>query len=366
MDVITQCVLGASAGQAMLGRKLPRSAWLAGLLGGFLPDADVFIKPAGDPLGGLLWHRHFTHGVGFIPVGALIAVIPFLFFASGRRAFGPLYLAALAGIATHGVLDACTSYGTVLWWPISERRVSLDLIGIIDPLVTLPLLVTVVWSVWLSWCARHDLRHPAPLRASPTRWRTVALVGFLWAWGYIFLIGGLMHWRASNAQAALAAQRGHAERVERPRVMPQPLTLALWRSVYIVDGEVWSDSIRTVPWRESQAIKGRPLPLLTAAQAAAIEPAMSPQMRRAIEGFFWFTDGYVSADPSDPCFLGDMRYGVDPSAFSTMWGVRVVDSFVPGSPSVFTSGGGRADRSAVLWRQLIGSDPRLAPVEHAR
>ncbi|HZW06758.1 MAG TPA: metal-dependent hydrolase, partial [Phycisphaerales bacterium] len=322
MDVVTQCVLGASAAQTFLGRRLPRSAWLAGLLGGYVPDADIFIRPAGDPMGGLLWHRHFTHGVGFMPVGAAIAVLPFLLFPAGRRALGWLYLAALAGIATHAPLDACTSFGTCLWWPFSSARVSWDLIGIIDPLVTLPLLVTVAWSAVISWRRRHDLERPAPLAERPTRWRTVAGAGFVWAWFYIFAVGGVMHARAAGAAEELARARGH-DGAHGLRAMPQPASLLLWRTVYIHDGKVWSDAAHTLPLRPVRVIAGEPQPLLTESAAMARAAALSDRTRGAVAGYYWFTDGYVSPSPDDPSFLGDMRYGIDPQRFSAMWGLRL-------------------------------------------
>jgi inner membrane protein len=364
MDVITQCVLGASAGQAFLGRRLPRSAWLAGAIGGYIPDADIFIRPAEDPLRGWLWHRHFTHGVGFIPVGALIATLPFLLFPAGRRAFGWLYLAALAGIATHAPLDACTSFGTCLWWPFTEKRVSLDLIGIIDPLVTLPLLVTVVWSAVLSWRRRHDLERPAPLAERPTRWRKVALFGFAWAWLYIFIGGGLMNARAAAAIGELARRRGH-ENVEGLRLMPQPLSLLLWRSVYIHDGQVWSDAVHTLPLRPVRVISGNPQPLVTVEAALARAGAISDVQRRAVTGFYWFADGYVSADPQNPAFLGDMRYGIDPERFSCMWGLRVPVVGEPDNTALLGRPGSRVDRTTLLWDQLILRDPRWVSVDDA-
>lgn len=364
MDVITQCVLGASAGQAFVGRRLPRSAWLAGAIGGYLPDADIFIRPAGDPLGGLLWHRHFTHGVGFIPVGALIASLPFVLFASGRRSYGWVYLAALLGIATHGPLDSCTSYGTCLWWPFSTERVSWDLVGIIDPLVTLPLLVTVVWSVVLTWRRRHDLERPAPLAHRPTRWRTVGLCGFAWAWVYILIIGGLMNAWATSSVRELARVRGHVS-MEGLRAMPQPASLLLWRSVYIYDGRVWSDAVHTLPLSGARVITGNPSPLVSVGALLSGAGSLSDVQRRAVEGFFWFTDGYVSADPERPSFLGDMRYGIDPQRFSCMWGLRVPVAGEPDAEPLFGRPTSRGDRLGLLWDQLILRDPRWERLDEA-
>ncbi|MDB2316436.1 metal-dependent hydrolase, partial [Luminiphilus sp.] len=35
-----------------------------------------------------------------------------------------VWLVALVGYATHGLLDACTTYGTMLLWPFSDARIA--------------------------------------------------------------------------------------------------------------------------------------------------------------------------------------------------------------------------------------------------
>ena len=50
--------------------------------------------------------------------------------------FKQIYLFSFLGYFSHGLLDACTSYGTVLFWPLSNQRVGLNIISIIDPLFT--------------------------------------------------------------------------------------------------------------------------------------------------------------------------------------------------------------------------------------
>ena len=43
MDSITQIVLGAACGEAILGKKIGNRALLFGAIGGTIPDLDVFI-----------------------------------------------------------------------------------------------------------------------------------------------------------------------------------------------------------------------------------------------------------------------------------------------------------------------------------
>ena len=87
-----------------------------------------------------------THSLIFIPIGSLICALVFyyLFARRWQISFKLTYLFCLLGYATHGLLDACTSYGTQLLWPFSTERISWNTISIVDPLFTLPLFVLVI------------------------------------------------------------------------------------------------------------------------------------------------------------------------------------------------------------------------------
>ena len=114
---------------------------LIGFLAGLAPDLDVFIGSSTDPILFLEFHRQFTHSLIFIPFGSLLVAL--LIFPLVKRSmnFKTVYLASLLGYATHGLLDACTSYGTQLFWPFSNERVTWNNISIIDPLFTIPALI---------------------------------------------------------------------------------------------------------------------------------------------------------------------------------------------------------------------------------
>jgi inner membrane protein len=93
------------------------------------------------------YHRHFTHALAFIPVGGVLAASPWLLQQRHRPDWRPLLVAGTLGYATHGVLDACTNYGTHLLWPFSPVRVAWHWITTIGPLLTLILLVGLVFAV---------------------------------------------------------------------------------------------------------------------------------------------------------------------------------------------------------------------------
>jgi inner membrane protein len=144
MDPVTHAALGAAIGEITLGRKIGRKAMLWGAAAATLPDLDILLAPLEDDITFLTHHRGFTHCLLFVLVlGPILGWLVGRWHA--RRPAGTtswnwtaLFLACLS---THVLLDACTTYGTPLLLPLSEYRVALSNIFIVDPLFTLPLLV---------------------------------------------------------------------------------------------------------------------------------------------------------------------------------------------------------------------------------
>ena len=146
MDPISQGALGAVAGASCADRTTVRKAVAVGGAAGMLADADIFISSASDPLLIIEYHRHFSHSLVFIPLGALLCAGVFWLLTAKRwqLSFRQLYLFSLAGYSTSGLLDACTSYGTHLLWPFSDARTAWSIISIIDPIFTVMLLIAIV------------------------------------------------------------------------------------------------------------------------------------------------------------------------------------------------------------------------------
>ncbi|MBM3854964.1 MAG: metal-dependent hydrolase, partial [Verrucomicrobia bacterium] len=67
VDPVSHVLLGASLGYAALGRRLGRTAAAVGGLAALVPDADIFIRSASDPLLAIEMHRGFTHALVFVP-----------------------------------------------------------------------------------------------------------------------------------------------------------------------------------------------------------------------------------------------------------------------------------------------------------
>ncbi|MDX1734798.1 MAG: metal-dependent hydrolase, partial [Halioglobus sp.] len=191
MDPLTQGALGASLPQASGAGRNAAHAGVLGFLAGMAADLDVLIRSSTDPLLFLEYHRQFTHSLVFIPVGGLICALVLHALIGRRRGlrFQQSWLFCTLGYATHALLDSCTTYGTMLFWPFSDVRIAWNTISIIDPLFTLPLLAGVVLSA----------------RRKQVRYVRVALV---WALAYM----GLGLWQRDSAVdmgLELAAARGH-------------------------------------------------------------------------------------------------------------------------------------------------------------
>ena len=205
MDPVSQAVLGASAAQSGAGTRQIRVAAVVGILGGMAPDLDVLIRSPSDPLLFLEYHRHFTHALAFIPVGSLlVAAFAYGLFARRHLTFRRTWLYAALGYATHGLLDACTTYGTQLLWPFSDARIAWNLGSVIDPLFTVPVLVLGLLSV---------LRRSAGM----------AQLALAWAIAYP-LLGLVQRERAEAVGLAEALARGHTPL----RLEAKPMFSTVW------------------------------------------------------------------------------------------------------------------------------------------
>ena len=299
MDLVTQGVIGAAAAQAVLGPRLRARAWMLGAIGGLLPDADVFIRSAADPLLAIEYHRQFTHSFVFVPAAGLIAALPWLASRRGREQWRGVVTAATVGAATHGLLDTCTTYGTQLFWPFATTRVAWDWISIVDPIFTLPLLIGTIIAI------RRRTRRPAA-------------IAFAIALAYIGL-GAVQHARALDVQEAIAGARGHT--IARGEAFPTIANNIVWRSLYRAGDTLHADRIR-VPWFGGATwTPGARVRRMLQSDLSAAERA-SPRIVEDFGRFAWFSSDWIARAPGDTTVIGDVRYSLRTGAFDPIWGVR--------------------------------------------
>lgn len=304
MDPISQGALGAGFAQTQARGPVLVTAGLLGAMSGMAPDLDVLIQSSTDPLLFLEYHRQFTHALVFIPIGALLCALVGYYFARRRLSFAQTYLFCFLGYATHALLDACTSYGTQLFWPFSNQRFDWSNVSVVDPLFTLPLLVAVV----LAARRQH-------------RW--IAVLGLCWALSYLGL-GVVQRERAETVAQTLADERGLS--LLSLEVKPSFASLLLWRSIAETSSHYYVDGIR-LGWEEVVFPGDRLTKLDVGSQFPWLDP--TTQQAEDLRRFAWFSQGYLALHPVDANTLVDARYSMLPNGLESLWQVTLKPDIAP-------------------------------------
>lgn len=283
MDSITQAVLGASIQGALLGRWQGRKALLYGAMLATVPDLDVIME-YGDAVANMTYHRGFSHSL-FVLSG-LALLLTWL-----ARRFRPhpgysaqrLLLTLWLVLVTHPLLDAFTSYGTQLFWPLTPTPTAWSSLFIIDPLYTVPLIAAVVISLFTG-LREQSWRVPAVALALSTLYVGFSLAGKFMA--------------EQRVEQELARQGIQAERLF---VTPTPFNTLLWR-VIVLDGEDYHEAL--VGWLDDDTPHLQRLPRGTHLREQLAGSAMHERLD-------WFTGGVLRYDQvGDHLIVTDLRLGM--------------------------------------------------------
>ncbi|HET9333580.1 MAG TPA: metal-dependent hydrolase [Gemmatimonadota bacterium] len=250
MDNISHSLAGWALSRAA-GPERPRGTTLGLVLASNLPDIDIVLQ-ARSGATYLLFHRGVTHslvGLALLPLALAAA----LWWGYGRRTeFRWLALVCACGVALHILYDVVTPWGTLLLYPFSADRYSLDWLFIVD-LVTWALPVAGLVASW-AW--------PTRARAVTVAWLVALLV---YAAG-----AGLVHRGA--VVTVIDAERSAGRAVAEAFVFPRP----------------------GAPWRWSgvaAAPRSTPEPRVSVYRISGIPPAVAP-VGRIERGF---DDPWVAA-----------------------------------------------------------------------
>ena len=327
MDPISQGTVGAVFAQSVANKKNIAIIGVVGFLAGLAPDLDVFIRSSTDPVLFLEYHRQFTHSLFFIPIGALIVSI-FLFpLVRKSLSFKATYVASFLGYATHGLLDACTSYGTLLFWPFSNERITWNNISIVDPLLTIPAIILLAVAV----------------KTSRRRFSFFAV-----GWTIFYLALGLVQYeRAMSSGLTLAQSRGHS--AERMTLKPSFGNLILWKSIYQHEGRFYVDAIRAgrvLTWCFGESIK------IFDYQYHLSDLEKNSQQMRDIERFRWFSQDYLGFD-GDKNLVTDVRYSMIPNQIAPMWGLVIDERKGTNEHAVWWTSRDLNDESLTLFKEML-------------
>lgn len=337
MDFVTHGLLGSVVALTTKSKARAQVA-LCGAVGAVLPDADVLINSATDPLLVLEHHRQFSHSLFVAPVGALLGslLLAVLFKLPVLRRQLPwhwVYLVTLAGYLSAILLDLCTSYGTALLWPFYPP-VALSIIAVVDPIFTFILLATVAGSCF---------------------WRRagIAKVGLGIALFYL-LVAQLQQLRATAVAVDLANSRGTES--QKLIVKPTMGNIVLWRALTIADGEIRADAIR-VGLGSPKVYHGEQRKLLQPADWSPLPP--NSAARRDTVRFYALSDELLVRHPENPNMIGDARYSMLPTSTSPIWGI-VIDPASPNQGAVLFT---RREFTPLMRRDFVnmlrGAEPDL-------
>jgi inner membrane protein len=309
---LTHILLGGAIGQGIGGKRLGRWAFWVGALAATVPDFDVFIRT-----GNVMWnhalHRHFMHSLVMVPVVAAIVAGVFLARKSLRPEWRVVGVIAFLACLSHTLLDSLTSYGTMMFWPFSGRRVSLDIVAVVDVVFTGILLVGVVWSGLRIRRARLS-----PTNSAGAFTQRPAVIAIAVSCLYLGF-AAIQHGRASAAQRQWIMARGFGiDHVEDGRVLPQIGTVVNYRSPCRVGDVIYEDAIR-VPWFGGVMVK----------QGERTTRVHFSDLH-AVGGMAWefglyeqFADGYVVRDAEHPEWLGDVRYTATIDGSDSIWALQL-------------------------------------------
>ena len=297
MDPISQGTFGGIFAQAFSSKKKLVAAAVVGILAGLSPDLDTLIRSSDDPLLSIEYHRQFTHSLIFIPIGALLVTVFTRLFYLKTLSFVENYFFAILGYSTHGLLDTCTSYGTQLLWPFSNERYALNIISIIDPLLTVPMMILLIFSMILKN-------------------KIFVFTSILWVFIYLGF-GSFQNSQAKKAAIKLIEYRN--QNYSKLIVKPSFGNLFLWKIVYLYEDNYFIDAVNLIG--EPKFCFGMTIPKLNIMKHYQNLDKESKQFKD-IKRFHWFSQGYLAYDKSKD-LITDIRFSAIPNEVDGLWGIKI-------------------------------------------
>ncbi|MGA3189349.1 MAG: metal-dependent hydrolase [Bryobacteraceae bacterium] len=216
MDNVTHSLVGL-----MMSRAWGKNAAMM-VVAANLPDVDV-ISWAGGTLTYLEYHRGILHSLTAAPVLALIVMLLF------RNRGWTAYLACLAGVGSHLLLDWTNTYGIRLLLPFSGQWLHRDMTDVVDPWILLALLLAIAAPAL------------AGLVGSEIGARKSSGAKRGWAWAALALLVAYEGGRFAAHQRVLevmGARLYNGKAAKRLIAIPNRWTPLKWRGVAEGDGYV--------------------------------------------------------------------------------------------------------------------------------
>jgi inner membrane protein len=335
MDSVSQAALGAAAGEVALGSKVGNRALLWGAVAGTIPDLDVLFYPLMDEVAQLSWHRGISHSLLFNI--ALAPVLGWLLWRiNGRRStIRQWTVLSLACLLSAVLLDCFTVYGTQIFRPFSDYQAGFNSISIIDPLFTVPLLVSVVAVLFIR-------------RSSAAR-RAVIYMGLGLSVAYLAATVVIKSHVGSVVDTALERRRIPHERV---MTAPTLFNTVLWRATAEAEDGYYVGYYSLFDNRSDIAFRFVP-------QNDSLLDGI--RQTRAVQRLLWFSNGWyiVRDDSGESLLFSDLRFGEihtsteDEGRYVFTWRVIPDESqtrFIQLDPQIDDAG----KAMEFLWKRILG------------
>ena len=144
MDPVTHGLAGVVIARAGFSKSLEKWGTVTGVLTALSPDSDFILRLFGEDVF-LRYHRGITHSLLLLPFYSLILAFIFQRVFREKEGYAFFYLLCFMSLLSHIILDLMTSFGTMAFSPWTDKRISWDIVFIIDPWFTgamlIPLLI---------------------------------------------------------------------------------------------------------------------------------------------------------------------------------------------------------------------------------
>jgi inner membrane protein len=263
MDTLTHALSGAllaratAPGEQAAGGISLRRRVAVGAIAAAFPDIDVALSYF-SPSAYLLYHRGVTHSIIVLPIWAIALAWVFARLDPARPRWQAYFGVVAGSIGIHILGDLITSFGTVLFAPVSDHRFALDTTFIIDLWFT-GIIVAGLAAAWL-W----------PRSRIPSVAGLAALAGYVGLQAYA-------HSGAVEFGREYARTHGHPD--AKVTAQPRPVSPFNWM-VIVEDGDEYRYAFVNLVRRAPLPPPG-PGAGLIARLDAAYPPLQQAEWRRA-------------------------------------------------------------------------------------